>query len=155
MKNSLIYVLLVTCIFIAGTTQPAVTQDQKPPTATPTSTHAGVCRNEDSGDNCPCNPGRARNIKEQCVTDPCLKQRQAYDDAVSAQRATQQDLNTINSSANASAMNKKKNTDPNAYAEWKKKVDDATKANNKAVDNVNDTTKKLDACITANNMHPR
>jgi hypothetical protein len=153
MKNSLIYALLVTCIFIAGTAQLAMPQDQKPsPSPSP---GAGVCRNEDSGDNCPCNPGRARNAKEQCVPDPCLKQRQAYAAAVAAQLATQKQLNKINSSASESAMNKIKDTDPSAYAAWQKKVKAATKANNDAVNNVNDTTKKLDACIAANNMHPR
>jgi len=153
MKNSLIYVLLVTCIFIAGTVRPAMTQDQKP-SPSPTSS-AGVCRNEDSGDNCPCNPGRARNNKEVCVADPCLKQRQAYDDAVAKQRETQQQLGIINSVAKENQMNKIRDTDPSAYATWQKQVKAATKANSDAVNNVNDTTKKLDACIAANNMHPR
>jgi len=137
MKNSLIYVLLVTCIFIAGTAQSAMTQAN--PSPSPSPTHHGQCRNEDN--DCPCFAGRARNNKGQCVTDPCLKQREAHDDANKAEKTAQIKLQLVD------------RTRPKP-ADWEQQMKDATQARDDAIKKEEQTFKDLQKCLNENGMKP-
>src|SRR5690242_15669968 len=71
---------------------------------------------------------------------PCQGAEDAYNAAVAAQQETQRKLNDINSRKKEREV--RATNDPKVIQKWQSDVDAATRANNNAVDKVNDTFKK-------------